>query len=134
MKVLGLETSCDETAAAVVEVDGAAGERPRGRALSDVVHTQAEVHARYGGVVPELASRDHLQRALPVLDEALRRAGCALSGFCGQRRGRLLRSQRLCVAEHWILAPAAVGSLEWKIHRDRLRRGLRLIRSHREVR
>ena len=83
MKVLGLETSCDETAAAVVEVDGAAGERPRGHALSDVVHTQAEVHARYGGVVPELASRDHLQRALPVLDEALRRAGCALGDVDG---------------------------------------------------
>ncbi|HKC58784.1 MAG TPA: tRNA (adenosine(37)-N6)-threonylcarbamoyltransferase complex transferase subunit TsaD, partial [Myxococcales bacterium] len=83
MRVLGLETSCDETAAAVVEVDGAAGERPRGRALSDVVHTQADLHARYGGVVPELASRDHLQRALPVVDEALRRAGLELSDLSG---------------------------------------------------
>src|SRR5437870_1846429 len=71
MRVLGLETSCDETAAAVVEVDGAAGERPRGRILSDVVHTQAALHAKYGGVVPELASRDHLQRALGhTLDDA----------------------------------------------------------------
>jgi N6-L-threonylcarbamoyladenine synthase len=83
VRVLGLETSCDETAAAVVEVDGAAGERPRGRALSDVVHTQADLHARYGGVVPELASRDHLQRALPVVDEALRRAGCELRDLSG---------------------------------------------------
>ena len=83
MRVLGLETSCDETAAAVVEVDGAAGERPRGRALSDVVHTQADLHARYGGVVPELASRDHLQRALPVVDEALRAAGCQLGDLAG---------------------------------------------------
>jgi len=83
VRVLGLETSCDETAAAVVEVDGAAGERPRGRALSDVVHTQADLHARYGGVVPELASRDHLQRTLPVVDEALRRAGCELRDLSG---------------------------------------------------
>ena len=83
MRVLGLETSCDETAAAVVEVDGAAGERPRGRVLADVIHTQAELHARYGGVVPELASRDHLQRALPVVSEALRRGGCDLGDLAG---------------------------------------------------
>jgi N6-L-threonylcarbamoyladenine synthase len=83
MRVLGLETSCDETAAAVVEATFSAGGRPRARALSDVVHTQAEVHARFGGVVPELASRDHLQRVLPVLDEALRRAGCGLRELDG---------------------------------------------------
>lgn len=80
--VLGLETSCDETAAAVVEVHEAGG-RPRARALSDVVHTQTDVHARFGGVVPELASRDHLQRALPVVDEALRRAGLGLAALDG---------------------------------------------------
>src|SRR5205807_6959770 len=67
------ETSCDETAAAVVEADGL-----RGRVLSDVVHTQKDVHEKWGGVVPELASRDHLQRVLPVLDEALGKAGCGL--------------------------------------------------------
>ena len=78
MRVLGLETSCDETAAAVVEAAGG-----RGRVLSDVVHTQSDVHARFGGVVPELASRDHLQRVLPVLDEALRRSGCALGDLDG---------------------------------------------------
>jgi N6-L-threonylcarbamoyladenine synthase len=70
LRVLGLETSCDETAAAVVEVTAG-----RGRALADVVHTQADLHAKFGGVVPELASRDHLQRVLPVLDDALSRAG-----------------------------------------------------------
>ena len=57
----------------MVEADGL-----RGRVLSDVVHTQKDVHEKWGGVVPELASRDHLQRVLPVLDEALRKAGCAL--------------------------------------------------------
>ncbi len=69
MRVLGLETSCDETAASVIEVtDG------RAHALSDVVHSQVRMHALYGGVVPELASRDHLARVLPVVDEALREA------------------------------------------------------------
>ncbi len=67
MKVLGIETSCDETAAAVVE-DGR-------RALSDVVATQIEVHRRWGGVVPELASRNHVVQVMPVVDEALQRAG-----------------------------------------------------------
>src|SRR3954470_723239 len=79
MRVLGLETSCDETAAAVVE----AGDGLRGRVLSDVVHTQREVHEKWGGVVPELASRDHLQRVLPVVDEALRAAGCELRDLDG---------------------------------------------------
>jgi N6-L-threonylcarbamoyladenine synthase len=79
VKILGLETSCDETAAAVIEIDGAGA----GRALSDVVHTQADVHARFGGVVPELASRDHLQRVLPVIDEALGKAGVGLDELDG---------------------------------------------------
>ena len=83
MRVLGIETSCDETAAAVVTVEEATGLRPRGRILSDVVHTQAAIHARFGGVVPELASRDHLQRGLPVLDEALRVAGIELRALDG---------------------------------------------------
>ncbi len=67
MIVLGIETSCDETAAAVVE-DGR-------RALSDVVATQIEIHRRWGGVVPELASRNHVVQIMPVIDEALSRAG-----------------------------------------------------------
>jgi N6-L-threonylcarbamoyladenine synthase len=67
MKVLGIETSCDETASAVVE-DGR-------RALSDVVSTQIEIHRRWGGVVPELASRNHVVQVMPVVDEALSRAG-----------------------------------------------------------
>ena len=79
MRVLGLETSCDETAAAVVEL----GERLRGTVLADVVHTQKDVHEKWGGVVPELASRDHLQRVLPVLDEALGKAGCRMDQLEG---------------------------------------------------
>ncbi len=68
--ILGLETSCDETAAAVVTEDG--------RVLSNVVASQAELHARYGGVVPEVASRRHLELATPVIEEALSRATRAL--------------------------------------------------------
>jgi N6-L-threonylcarbamoyladenine synthase len=67
MLVLGIESSCDETAAAVV----ADGER----ILSSVVASQIPVHEKYGGVVPELASREHLRRVAAVVDEACRRAG-----------------------------------------------------------
>jgi N6-L-threonylcarbamoyladenine synthase len=66
MLVLGIESSCDETAAAIV-ADGA-------RILSNVVASQIPTHAKYGGVVPELASREHLRKIEPVVDEALRRA------------------------------------------------------------
>jgi N6-L-threonylcarbamoyladenine synthase len=59
VKILGVETSCDETAAAVVE-DGR-------HILSNVVASQADLHARYGGVVPEVASRKHLESIVPVL-------------------------------------------------------------------
>ncbi len=73
MKILGIETSCDECAASVVE-DGR-------RALSDVVATQIELHRRWGGVVPELASRNHVMQVMPVVDEALSRAGVAPEGL-----------------------------------------------------
>ncbi len=70
MRVLGIETSCDETAVAVV--DG--GRHVR----SSVVASQADLHRRFGGVVPELAARKHVERLLPVLDEALDQAGVRL--------------------------------------------------------
>jgi N6-L-threonylcarbamoyladenine synthase len=75
VKVLGVETSCDETAAAVVE-DGRV-------ALSDVVFTQIDIHRRWGGIVPEVASRNHVVQVLPVIDEALTRAGVTLSQLDG---------------------------------------------------
>src|SRR5713101_7297665 len=68
--ILGLETSCDETAAAVITPDG--------RILSNVVSSQADLHARYGGVVPEIASRRHLELVTPVVQEALRESGTSL--------------------------------------------------------
>ena len=68
--ILGIESSCDETAAAVV-ADGR-------RICSTVVASQFEVHARYGGVVPELASREHLRAIVPVVRQALQQAGVSL--------------------------------------------------------
>ena len=69
-RILGIESSCDETAAAVVE---------RGaRQLANVVASQIAIHARFGGVVPELASREHLRAIVPVVDAAIRAAGAAL--------------------------------------------------------
>jgi N6-L-threonylcarbamoyladenine synthase len=66
--ILALETSCDETAAAVIDAGG--------EIRSNVVSSQAELHARFGGVVPEVASRRHLELVLPVVREALGEAGC----------------------------------------------------------
>ena len=75
--LLAIETSCDETAAAVLE-----GPRPPEigvpRIRSSVVASQVGLHQRYGGVVPEIASRAHVRQILPMIDEALRRAGFSL--------------------------------------------------------
>ncbi len=71
MKVLGIETSCDETAAAVVARDGDGG----GRALSDVILSQVDAHAVFGGVVPEIAARAHVESLDRVVAKAMRDAG-----------------------------------------------------------
>jgi N6-L-threonylcarbamoyladenine synthase len=68
--ILGIESSCDETAAALV--------RGGREILSSSVHSQAAIHAQWGGVVPEVAGRSHLQKIMPVIDEALAKAGLAL--------------------------------------------------------
>jgi N6-L-threonylcarbamoyladenine synthase len=73
MRILAIESSCDETAAAVVE-DGI-------RVISSVVASQLSTHGKYGGVVPELASREHLRAIVPVVREALERAGTGLQGL-----------------------------------------------------
>ncbi len=74
MLVLGIESSCDETGVALVEVRGI--ECPVLR--SDALHSQIEMHQPYGGVVPELASRDHIRRVLPLADTVLANAAVAL--------------------------------------------------------
>ena len=68
--ILGVETSCDETAAALIT--------PEGEVLANVVSSQADLHARYGGVVPEVASRRHLELVLPVIRDALDSASATL--------------------------------------------------------
>jgi N6-L-threonylcarbamoyladenine synthase len=73
--VLGIESSCDETAAAIVHDDG--------RVLADVVASQIALHAPYGGVVPELAARAHMQNISPVIEQALAAARIDLSGIDG---------------------------------------------------
>jgi len=86
--ILGIETSCDETAAAVVTGDG--------HVLASVVSSQADLHARYGGVVPEVASRRHLDLVGPVVREALDSAGSSLE-----------RVERVAVTQ----GPGLVGAL-----------------------
>src|SRR5438128_9314950 len=88
MYFLAIETSCDETAAAVFT------EEPR--VLANVVASQTDLHSRFGGVVPEVAARAHLQRLLPVIEEALRQAGVTLD-------------QIGCIAVHH--TPGLVGAL-----------------------
>ena len=84
--ILGIETSCDETAAALVTEDG--------RVLSNVVSSQAELHAPYGGVVPEVASRHHLELLLPAVQTALDEADATLDDV--QRGRRDPASSALC--------------------------------------
>jgi N6-L-threonylcarbamoyladenine synthase len=81
MLILAIESSCDDTAAAVLE--------PESHVLSSVISSQNEIHARYGGIVPELASRRHIEAIRPVVDEALTRAGVSLAdiGLIAATRG-----------------------------------------------
>ena len=75
MLVLGIESSCDETGVAVVETIGALTPR----LLAHALHSQIEMHQAYGGVVPELASRDHIRRVLPLTAQVLEQSGRALA-------------------------------------------------------
>jgi len=100
VKILTLETTCDETAAAIVT--------DRLEVLGSVVASQDELHRRFGGVVPEIASRAHVQRILPVIDETLRRAGLTPAeldaiavantpGLAGSLLVGLVAAKALCV-------------------------------------
>jgi N6-L-threonylcarbamoyladenine synthase len=107
-RVLGLESSCDETAASVVD---------DGRVVrSDVVASQNEVHARYGGVVPELASRAHILNVVPVVQAALERAGTSLAEIDGIAVtnapglvGALLVGLQTAKALAWVTGKPLVG-------------------------
>ena len=88
MRVLGIETSCDETGVAIYDSDEGL--------LADALHSQIAVHAEYGGVVPELASRDHVRKLLPMIRQVLAEANCTqqdITGIAytaGPRAGRCL--------------------------------------------
>jgi N6-L-threonylcarbamoyladenine synthase len=108
MRVLGIESSCDETAAALVE---------DGRIVrSEMVASQHDVHARYGGVVPELASRAHILNVVPVVQAALDRAGAALAEVDGIAVtnapglvGALLVGLQTAKALAWVTGKPLVG-------------------------
>jgi len=106
--VLGIESSCDETGAAIVDETG--------RVLSDIVQSQVSLHAPYGGVIPELASRDHLRNAGPVVREALARAGVgwdAIDGIAVTNRpglvGALLVGVQMAKGLAWARGLPLVG-------------------------
>ncbi len=100
--ILGIETSCDETAAAVVTHDG--------EIRSNVVASQAELHARYGGVVPEIASRRHLELFAPVVHEALEEAG---AGFADLDAIAVTRGPGLIGA--LLVGVSAAKALAWSL-------------------
>jgi N6-L-threonylcarbamoyladenine synthase len=117
MLVLGIETSCDETAAAVVE-DGR-------RILSNVIYSQVKTHTPYGGIVPELASREHMAKIRPIVDQALADAGKKLAeidgiaatagpGLIGSLLVGLTYAKALCIAAKKPLA--AVNHIEGHIY------------------
>ena len=76
MRVLGIETSCDETGVALYDTE-------RGL-LADALYSQVEIHAEYGGVVPELASRDHVRKTLPLIDQVLSEGGIERTHIDGE--------------------------------------------------
>ena len=124
IRFLGIETSCDETAAAVFTDNR--------RILSSVVYSQHAVHARFGGVVPELAARAHLGRVIPVIDEALKRAETSLTdlgGIAVHHRPGLVGALVMGVSAAKMLAAVlgipllAVSHLEGHVYAARLAAG-----------
>lgn len=124
MKLLTLETTCDETAAAVIT--------DQLKVLGSVVASQDALHKRFGGVVPEIASRAHVERILPVIDEALRKANTKLAeldaiavanmpGLAGSLLVGLTAAKTLCVACQ--LPLIAVNHLQAHIYACRIASG-----------
>lgn len=124
MNLLTIETTCDETAAAVVT--------DRLEVLASVVASQDALHERFGGVVPEIASRAHVEKILPVIDEALRKSGLRpdqldgvavanTPGLAGSLLVGLTAAKTLCVA--WNLPLLAVNHLQAHIYACRMASG-----------
>lgn len=124
MKLLAIETTCDETAAAVISDEL--------QVLSSVVASQDELHQRFQGVVPEIAARAHVERILPVIDEALKRAKCGAPdldaiavantpGLAGSLLVGLVAAKTLCLA--WNKPLIAVNHLHAHIYACRIATG-----------
>ena len=124
MRILTIETTCDETAAAVVAEDL--------QVLSSVVASQDQLHQRFAGVVPEIAARAHVERILPTIDEALKRAGVALTeldavavantpGLAGSLLVGLAAAKALAAALHKPLV--AINHLQAHIYACRMAAG-----------
>ena len=115
MLVLGIETSCDETGVALVE-SSKAKETPR--LLAQALHSQIDMHAAYGGVVPELASRDHIRRVLPLTREVLHEAGVGLESIdiVAYTRGPGLAGALLVGAGAASALAAALGKAVLGVH------------------
>src|SRR3954463_2092577 len=100
--ILGIESTCDETAASVV-VDGR-------DVRSNVVATQVELHAKYRGVVPEIASRAHIENILPVLQESLAKAGCEFAAL-----DAIAVAHRPGIFGSLLIGVTAAKSLAWSL-------------------
>jgi N6-L-threonylcarbamoyladenine synthase len=114
VKILGFESSCDETGVALVQSQP--GRVPR--LLAQALHSQVDMHAAYGGVVPELASRDHIRRVLPLTRQVLQEAGCGLSDIdvVAYTRGPGLAGALLVGAGVAVALAAALGKPALGIH------------------
>jgi tRNA N6-adenosine threonylcarbamoyltransferase len=103
MLILGIETSCDETPAAVVQ-DGR-------RALSNVVASQVDIHREYGGVVPEVAARSHIEVILPVIHEALAIAGVSSGIMTYVVWSGMNRADAWLMTHKWVMVTSVIASL-----------------------
>ena len=114
MNVLGIESSCDETGVALVSFSGEALPQLRAQAL----HSQVDMHQAYGGVVPELASRDHIRRVLPLARQVLAEAGAGLSDIdlVAYTRGPGLAGALLVGAGVAVSLAAALGRPTLGVH------------------
>ena len=114
MYVLGIESSCDETGVALVHAQGSSVPRLCAHAL----HSQIDMHAAYGGVVPELASRDHIRRVIPLTREVMAQAGVALEDVdvVAYTRGPGLAGALLVGAGYAVALAAALGRPTLGVH------------------
>lgn len=114
MRVLGIETSCDETGVALVECQPA--QAPR--LLAEALHSQVRLHQPFGGVVPELASRDHIRRVLPLVQEVINAAGIGAAGvdLLAYTRGPGLAGALLVGAGVACALASALDKPAWGIH------------------